>query len=335
MDKTCWIIHQESYESSEIVVKIRDFIDLRDVRKVFIKPNFVIDPWKGEESNWVATVTNIKLIEAVLEVLREKSKNHPIEVTIGDAPMARTNIKTVLKLNGLLNVIRSYETATMKINFIDIREWYWKYVAGMCVSRTKLEGDPKGNVLVNLGRESAFVGKRSLKFEAFDNIVPVSKFHNAQDNTYSISGSVLDSDLFINLPKMKTHRIAGMTCAMKNLVGINSNKNCVPHNTVGNFGNGGDESPEDHHIALNESAGIGGFARKIFRLKIPVINYAFVPLKILYDRLKKHDSVEKIGYGMWYGNDTIWRSILDLNRIILYADNQGGYTRNNRESTYV
>jgi hypothetical protein len=26
---------------------------------------------------------------------------------------------------------------------------------------------------------------------------------------------------------------------------------------------------------------------------------------------------------MWYGNDTIWRSIVDLNRIILYSDKQG------------
>lgn len=32
---------------------------------------------------------------------------------------------------------------------------------------------------------------------------------------------------------------------------------------------------------------------------------------------------EQTGYGMWYGNDTIWRSILDLNRIVLYSDKQG------------
>jgi len=24
--------------------------------------------------------------------------------------------------------------------------------------------------------------------------------------------------------------------------------------------------------------------------------------------------------GSWYGNDTLWRSILDLNRIVLYVD---------------
>ena len=34
-------------------------------------------------------------------------------------------------------------------------------------------------------------------------------------------------------------------------------------------------------------------------------------------------SHDKIRVGGWYGNDTIWRTILDLNTIINYADAQG------------
>lgn len=34
-------------------------------------------------------------------------------------------------------------------------------------------------------------------------------------------------------------------------------------------------------------------------------------------------SGEPYGEGSWYGNDTIWRTILDLNRILFYADKDG------------
>ncbi len=32
---------------------------------------------------------------------------------------------------------------------------------------------------------------------------------------------------------------------------------------------------------------------------------------------------ETIRNRMWYGNDTLWRSVLDLNKILLYADAEG------------
>jgi len=35
-----------------------------------------------------------------------------------------------------------------------------------------------------------------------------------------ISNAFLEADLFINVPKLKTHVIAGMTCCMKNLFGL-------------------------------------------------------------------------------------------------------------------
>jgi hypothetical protein len=37
----------------------------------------------------------------------------------------------------------------------------------------------------------------------------------------------------------------------------------------------------------------------------------------------EHTNITKIRAGGWYGNDTIWRSVLDLNKILLYADQEG------------
>lgn len=216
----------------------------------------VINPWKGEESDWIATVTNRSLVEAVLMVIAQKA-TEPVEITIGDAPMARSKHEITLKLLGLRKLIKKYNHGFLSIQLIDIREWYWKYVATMCVSRKKLPGDPKGIKYVNLKNDSAFSGKENKDYEAFDNIKPVSEFHNEKDNIFSISGSILDADLFINLPKMKTHRIAGITCAMKNLVGMNANKNCVPHNTKGSSCEGGDAFEGSRNNLDKELVGVG------------------------------------------------------------------------------
>lgn len=322
MKNKVYIIEQKKYDAFEISKKISKMLDIEDVKRVFIKPNMVIEPWKGEEDSWIATVTNISVIEGVLMCLKDKiSGGGKLEIIIGDAPMARSNHSVTLKKLGIEKTIKKYEAENFSISLIDIREWYWKYVGTMCVSRKRLQGDPLGNKMVNLYSDSCFATKENKKYEAFDDIQPVSEFHNEIDNIFSVSASILDSDLFINLPKLKTHRIAGMTCAMKNLVGINCNKNCVPHNTVGSDQQGGDTFQQGDTRAKDEMKGIGGIARRILRKKNPILNYCFIPIKLIYDRI--HKSENTIGYGMWYGNDTIWRSIVDLNRIILYCNKDG------------
>ncbi len=40
-----------------------------------------------------------------------------------------------------------------------------------------------------------------------------------------MSKSPLVADVFINLPKLKTHKKCGLTVNLKSLVGINANKN--------------------------------------------------------------------------------------------------------------
>ena len=42
-----------------------------------------------------------------------------------------------------------------------------------------------------------------------------------------------------------------------------------------------------------------------------------------YSILDRLFGKEKPVFGNWYGNDTIWRTILDLNRIVRYADKEG------------
>ena len=65
------------------------------------------------------------------------------------------------------------------------------------------------------------------------------KHHNKQKHEYYISNYVLQADVIINMPKPKTHRKAGVTIALKNLVGINARKEYLPHHTNGSVEEGG------------------------------------------------------------------------------------------------
>jgi uncharacterized protein (DUF362 family) len=46
---------------------------------------------------------------------------------------------------------------------------------------------------------------------------------------YLVSNTVLDADVILNLPKLKTHMKTGMTGALKNFVGIIGSKDFLPH----------------------------------------------------------------------------------------------------------
>lgn len=61
----------------------------------------------------------------------------------------------------------------------------------------------------------------------------VAKHHNDNKNEYLIAGTILNADVFINVPKLKTHKKAGVTLSMKNLIGINGDKSWIAHHRAG------------------------------------------------------------------------------------------------------
>ena len=137
-------------------------------------------------------------------------------------------------------------------------------------------------------------------------------------------GGVVEADVIINLPKPKTHRLAGITGAMKNMIGCNTMKEYLPHHSMGGPGRG-DEYPKSGVIKSLQSFLQNRFAScdiqhsiqaKIWRDCLLTVN---ISNKVLCRATGKKDIVA----GCWYGNDTIWRTIVDVNRIIRYADKNG------------
>ena len=140
----------------------------------------------------------------------------------------------------------------------------------------------------------------------------------------------MECDVFINIPKLKTHRTAGITCCLKNLVGINTYKNYLPHYSEGGPSESGDQFPNDNLNTLIE--GPLAALLKQHALRIPFLARYLTYLNTLGKRVFG-DSKKIIRNGSWFGNDTIWRMILDLNKILFYGSSDGTMRQENTTHT--
>jgi hypothetical protein len=139
--------------------------------------------------------------------------------------------------------------------------------------------------------------------------------HSPGRHQYLIAKEVLEADVIINLPKLKCHKKSCVTGALKNLVGINGNKEFLPHHRKGGNGRGGDcysgrstlkLFAEHLYDAANRRKGEGP------RL---LLTHCAELLVRVGERFGLDDNME----GSWHGNDTLWRTCLDLQRILHYG----------------
>ena len=153
-----------------------------------------------------------------------------------------------------------------------------------------------------------------------------SRHHNEKVNEYLLSKTALQSDVFINLPKLKTHKKIGVTLNMKNLIGINGDKNWIPHYRIGSPERDGDEFDSQSLLRHMESLFKDKFKEKAFQMVQRNSRGKLFLARLLrkaHKTVVEHTNITKIRAGGWYGNDTIWRPVLDLNKILLYADREG------------
>lgn len=145
---------------------------------------------------------------------------------------------------------------------------------GVPVQLLDLNAARESALLIKMGKDSAHYGLDHTLFDLHDR--PDWHTANFGPGSYYVSPAVLQADVVISLAKMKVHRMAGVSAAMKNLFGI------IP-SWDGPYG---DDRLKDvpHYSALDKKEG---------------------------------------NAGIYPGNDTVWRTIADLNRIALYSDQYG------------
>lgn len=296
---------------------------------VLIKPNLVMDHNPAEQDpvrGIQCMITHPSIVRFVFDytVIALQGEG---TIIVGDAPVQDCDFDKMKSSSGYDKLFDFMEiTLPDGIEFWsgDFRDTCLKRDNGMLVQSDNTRKIFEGKV-IDLAEESYFKDyqkKQRLRVTNYDSTKTVEHHINGK-NEYCINSCVLKADVILNLCKPKTHRIAGFTGALKNSVGMNSRKEFLPHHTKGYIRTGGDEYSDGYVFVkfINSVAN---------DLKNSSMEKNHVRLTRFFDGIgrktgkyldKKNPSREK--FGMWHQNDTIWRTILDLNHLIIYCDKSG------------
>jgi hypothetical protein len=138
-----------------------------------------------------------------------------------------------------------------------------------------------------------------------------------------------EADVVIQLPKLKTHGKAGITGAIKNLVGLNGHKDYLPHHRVGGSESGGD-CYQGRSLSLRTAEWLLDMANQNLG------SWMYRPLKRLVpvpSRFLRNPPAGGLE-GSWHGNNTCWRMVLDLNRILRYGTIDGRLSETQQRTIY-
>ncbi len=298
--------------------------------RVVLKPNWVKehDERRPGSSSWEHVVTHPDVIESVARWVAPFLQGSG-SVTVCDAPQTDSSfarIREYCSLDAMIERLRQHFPG-VRFELLDLRPEEWHALDGVTVSKTSLPGDPLGSTLVRLDGASEFVGYGGLGrlYGASFDMAETNAHHAGSSHQYMLCRTPMEADVFINLPKLKTHKKVGITCALKNLVGINANKNWLPHHTEGSPEVGGDQFPAATVKSRLEQSWMG--AAKRWLKDSPGLSRLFVPLKKM-GRLYFGDTQSVVRSGNWHGNDTCWRMVLDLNKALFFFGGDGASRKN-------
>jgi hypothetical protein len=147
--------------------------------------------------------------------------------------------------------------------------------------------------------------------------------HNREANEYLVGNPILAADVVINLPKMKTHIKAGITGALKNLIGINGHKEFLPHHIDRSFLEGGDQYIFPSRLKRAYNRLYDRYWSEHSRQNRWVNGWQSLRLKI-YGRLSRLFDRDDLFDGGWFGNETIPRTTIDLNHVLYFYNAQTG-----------
>jgi uncharacterized protein (DUF362 family) len=286
--------------------------------RVLIKPNLVLHkndgPWGMDP-----LVTHISLIRAVVEGVLLAG---PSEVLVGDAPLQGCDFDRLLNVTGLSRW--ADEFAKLDPRFKGVRDFRRTTCVFQNGVRVATEGilSEDSFVLFDLSHDSLLEpitnSRNPFRVTCYDPRL-LARTHAPGRHQYLVAKEVIEADVIVNLPKLKTHKKAGITCALKNLIGINGNKEYLPHHRIGGSHTGGDCYPNYNLIkrALEFVGDQQNMASSVTEARVwQGIGKPFSrALWLMGDQLGME--------GSWSGNDTIWRTCLDLNRILLYGQPDG------------
>ena len=301
-------------------------------RRIVIKPNWVChqtDP----EFPIGALVTSTDLLLSIIEACIRRHADLE-EILVADVPLQSCDWPRLVRQAGIDRIAARFGSLDRpRVSVRDLRASRVRSEEGYLLEEAPStdHGDPKGCADVILDHQSFLdaASAEAASFRVSDYSPEETKSsHRKGYHRYRIARSLLECDLFINAAKMKTHQKAGITGALKNVVGINVNKAFLVHYREGGRSRG-DEFPPDIAWPVVLQSRVRRWALGRSRPVFGALRTGWRGFRRLYGLEVKgsRDRMERpfvLTGGSWYGNDSIWRMIYDLNRVILYGRPEGG-----------
>jgi uncharacterized protein (DUF362 family) len=285
--------------------------------KVVVKPNWVHHHnLSGYGMDCLVTCTCV--IEAILYYV---AKAYPEYIVVGDAPVQGCDFEALMAACRVPEMIERFMVHNVNVSVKDFRRTIQR--SGRLGERGEEGCRPMDEfVLYDLGPDSTLetITTPNSEFRVtMYNPDLLKRTHGPGKHQYLIARDVIEADVVINVPKLKTHKKACITGALKNLVGINGHKEYLPHHRKGGSQSGGDcytgqsrlkSLVEDLLDATNRAQGT--IARRMLAHAVRA-GMAFGSVV----------GVDNNYEGSWHGNNTVWRMSLDLQRVLHYGRADG------------
>ena len=297
---------------------------------VLIKPNMVFHAnvaEKDTDRQLDCLITHPSIVRCLFDYVYIALKGQG-KIIIADAPVQSCNFEILLRNSGygeLFRYFKGKETKDLSIDCADLRDTILLYLDNGNMKQYENKRKKYAGVIVDLGKRSYFYDikkKKKLRvtnYAAKDTVA----HHIGGKNEYCVSEAVINADVIISISKPKTHRIAGYTGALKNMIGITTRKEYLPHHRQGGKRGGGDEYLDSNQILKFLNTKGNDVKNWALKHQFSYLTKTANEFSRRIGRILNRREENRKKFGMWYGNDTIWRTILDINHIIYYCDKRG------------
>jgi uncharacterized protein (DUF362 family) len=298
---------------------------------VVIKPNWVRSRHFGGGDVW-SVITHPSVIRATLDYVWIALQGQG-KIIIADAPQYDCNFAELLEISGIKPLQTFFNQ--LRGSVVEVRDLrrYWSPRRHFPSMRKRLAGDPLGTQIVNLGPASAVYGVNNIDrvYGAVYHRQETASHHTGETQEYSLSRTILSADTIICLPKLKVHKKVGVTLNMKNFVGATTNTNFHTHHLLGSPSEGGDQYPENVYSPTERN--LIHWERRMYDTFLAkqslFLEYIHRSLYWLHGTFLKpfgwtvRKSQRVFDAGAWHGNNMAWRFVVDLSRIVTFADQHG------------
>lgn len=289
---------------------------IRPGETVLVKPNLVRHSnLSGQGLDCL--VTHPAVLKPVLDyVLLAR----PARVIVGDAPVQGCDMGRLLQLSGHDSIAKHFAERCPPVEWVDFRMTTLTE-SGIQDQRAAPCRTEDDYIIFDLGKASLLqpLSRDPERFRVtMYNPDVLRKNHGPGVHRYAVAREAIAADVIVSVPKLKTHTKVGITAALKNTIGICGRKDFLPHHRKGSSLERGD--------CYAVPSRLKSYAESL--LDVANRSDGLVRAAALFGARRARQMAEARGAdrnieGNWHGNDTIWRTCLDLNRILMYGREDG------------